>query len=248
MPIATNGLVMLIDSSICIACRACQVACQQWNKLTDEDTEFTGTYKNPQDMSGTNLTVVKFQEVEKTTPPVRTDFLFFLDRCRHCNTPFCMGACPLGAIKKTWNGMVWIDQDLCIPEGEGACYAGDPSSLRPCQNACPYNIPKWRYVKDGVEQGDLMRKCHFCRDRIYNAALPAASRRPACQVACPTGAITLGPWNVQRGRAIIRMNYLRSAGYSGATIYSGRPISGGTHVAWILKYPRSWYQDGTIDF
>ncbi len=86
-----EGKRILIDTSKCVACKACQVACQQWHSLPSEDTTFTGTYQNPPDMSGANLTVAKFFEIFDT----KLKWLFFKDQCRHCNYPNCKLACPL---------------------------------------------------------------------------------------------------------------------------------------------------------
>lgn len=260
MSIPTTGKIMLIDTSKCIACRACQIACQQWNSLTAEDTEFTGNYKNPPDMSGANLTVVKFSE-DTTSSDLK--WLFFVDRCRHCENPFCMGACPLGAINQNSAGMVWIDETLCDPF---VCHTGPPEAPRPCQISCPYNIPRWRYVKDGVEEGNVMRKCTFCQDRFPDPTLegdddpPSAqagarfngefnrSDKPACVLACSTGALSVGGAERMKKKAKRRKKYLKNHGHSDARIYSGKNISGGTHVVWVLTDHRADYQDGTIVF
>src|SRR4030065_2489335 len=125
----TGGRVV-IDMSKCIACKSCQVACQQWDSLEAEDTTFTGSYQNPPDMSGTNLTVVKFTEIEVGG---KVKWLFFKDGCRHCENPTCRVACPLvpKAIKRKASGMVYINPAQCHPD---LCSTND---IKPCQQACP---------------------------------------------------------------------------------------------------------------
>src|SRR4030042_3791201 len=98
-----EGKRILVDTSKCQACKACQAECKQWHSLEAEDTTFTGSYQNPPDMSGANLTVVKFTEIETGG---KVKWLFFKDGCRHCQDPRCKLACPRKAIKRQANGVV----------------------------------------------------------------------------------------------------------------------------------------------
>ena len=82
--------MMLIDTSKCIGCKACQIACQQWNQLPAEDTTFTGSYQNPPALSGINPNVVTFTEFEDNG---HMKWLFFPNRCRHCVQPLCVNKC-----------------------------------------------------------------------------------------------------------------------------------------------------------
>jgi formate dehydrogenase iron-sulfur subunit len=192
---------IVIDTSKCIGCKACQVACQQWHSLTAEDTTFTGTYTNPPELSGVNLTLIKYFETESAG---QVKFHFVTDRCRHCEEPQCKKACPLKAIKRQKNGIVKIVPEICNPfECVTPAHFSDP---RPCQAACPFKsmfdgaigIPRKDYVKDGspVTTGKMM-KCDFCYNRFGaqgNAlGLPigdfANTRKPACEVTCAPGAI-----------------------------------------------------------
>ncbi|MEM7828513.1 MAG: 4Fe-4S dicluster domain-containing protein, partial [Candidatus Aenigmatarchaeota archaeon] len=108
-----TGKGLLVDTSKCQACKACQVACQQWHTLPAEDTTFTGSYQNPPDMSGANLTVVKFIELESSG---KLEWLFFKDQCRHCETPSCKASCPFNAIKRDSDGRVYILKSKCKPK------------------------------------------------------------------------------------------------------------------------------------
>jgi formate dehydrogenase iron-sulfur subunit len=240
-----TGKRMLIDTSKCIGCKACQVACQQWHSLTAEDTTFTGTYTNPPDMSGTNLMVIKFTEIE-TSGQVR--WLFLNDRCRHCQHPSCKGSCPLGAIKRQKNGIVRIDPDICDPN---VC---STSGKKPCQWGCPFYVPKYIYEKNSVEVATKMMKCDFCYNRI-NASPEATilknppfkssdgktkSALPACQVTCAPGAITTGKADGILTKARKRVTYLKANGYPNANIYPSQ-TAWPSHVIWILLEPKETY-------
>jgi formate dehydrogenase iron-sulfur subunit len=241
-----TGKRMLIDTSKCIGCKACQIACQQWHSLSAEDTAFTGSYTNPPDLSGANLTLIKFFEIEKNGS---VQFHFVTERCRHCEYPNCLLSCPLGAIKKKNNGMVFIDLTKCIPEGPGACTDQPYPAKRPCQLGCPFKvsgdglgIPRLKYMKDGSLTGDKMKKCDFCYNRFGNQGaslgLPpkgafAKSRLPACEVTCAPGAIKSGKAKAMLNKANKRVTYLKANGYPNANVYpnqNGIP----THVIWVL--------------
>jgi formate dehydrogenase iron-sulfur subunit len=224
--ISLTGIRLLVDTSLCIACRVCQVACKQWHSLPSEDTIFAGSYQNPPDMSAANLTVTKFNEILDLG---KLKWLFFKDQCRHCEVPNCLEKCPLGAIVKQTDGIVRIDPDICDPT---LCFAGEP---KPCQHACTFEIPKWKYVKDGNLIQTDMRKCDLCYNRFANLTLPLQSRKPSCEVTCPSGAIVSGDADAILTRANNRVAYLQTKGFSEANIYPPQSGFGTlTHVIWIL--------------
>ncbi len=236
------GIRLLIDTSKCIGCRACQVACQQWHSLPSEDTAFTGIYQNPPDMSAANLTVTKFSEIMDT----KLNWLFFKDQCRHCNDPPCMPACPLHAIIKQTDGIVRIDPAKCFPN---RCSSNE---VKHCQDECEFDkIPRYKYVKDGSLLRTKMRKCDFCYDRMTydfnhnsanNPAWDIESRKPACQIGCPPGAISFGNADPMLAAAIDRVNYLKTHGFPDANIYPGQSESDdATHVIWVLTKRESQY-------
>lgn len=247
------GKRILIDTSKCIACRACQVACQQWHSLPAEDTTFTGSYQNPPDMSGANLTVAKFIEKEEGG---KVKWLFFKDGCRHCDSPTCKTACPLKpkAIKRQKNGIVRIDPALCNPS---LCSTGD---VKPCQLACPFKsiedgaigIPRRSYVMQGGGPVETkMRKCDFCYNRFGNAKLRGdfdpippsdvkykGSNKPSCQLTCAPGAILSGNADKMKRKAKRRVNYLKANGHPNANVYPSGLL---THVIWVLTEPPEAY-------
>jgi len=231
-----TGKRILVDTSKCQACKACQVACKQWHSLGAEDTTFTGSYQNPPDMSGANLTVVKFTEAEVGG---KLKFLFFKDMCRHCKNTPCVGACRLGAIVKKPNGAVIVKEGKCDPVN---CTAG--GGQRSCEAICPYNVPKLNYVKDGGTVITKMRKCDFCYDRFADTSLPLASRKPACMVTCPPGAIMVKAADTVLNKANKRVTYLKANGYPNANVYppqTGTPPYGPTRVLWVLTDDPSVY-------
>jgi len=235
---ATTLRSMLIDTSKCIGCKACQIACQQWHQLPAEETSFTGSYQNPPDMSSANLTVVKFVDTEVEG---KLRFLFMKDQCRHCDAAPCKAACPLGAIKQKDNGIVFVSQN-CDPT-----VCKNPDGYTPCQLACPYStdgdellgIPRYQLNNGGTLADGRANKCDFCYDRWANATLMAVpykgyfakSNKPACQVACPTGAIKTYDRETARKKANKRVTYLKANGYPNANVYPNGAITG---VMWVL--------------
>jgi formate dehydrogenase iron-sulfur subunit len=160
-------LAKLIDESKCIGCKACQVACMNWNDLRDEDVgQNIGVYDNPSDLTPSSWTVMRFFEVEPQAGNL--EWLIRKDGCMHCDDPGCLKACPApGAIVKYSNGIVDFMSENCI--GCGYCVTG-----------CPFNVPRIS-AKDNKAY-----KCTLCSDRV------AVGLEPACVKTCPTGAIGFG--------------------------------------------------------
>jgi formate dehydrogenase iron-sulfur subunit len=226
-----NGIRLLIDTSKCIGCKACQIACQQWHSLSPEDTAFAGTYQNPPDMSAANLTVTKFFEVVNK----KLNWLFFKDQCRHCDEPPCKEHCPFSAIIKQVDGIVRIDPARCSPD---RC---SRNVVKPCQAECKFDeIPRYRYMKAGILVTTKMRKCDFCYDRLVGGINSTPSKKPACQMACPAGAISFGNADPIMAEASSRLSYLRSHGLSQAKIYP-EDSGSSTHVIWILPQEEGVY-------
>ena len=161
--IAVKEKAMLLDVSKCIACRACQVACKQWNQLPAEKTHFTGTYQNPPRPSANTWTLINFIEPGKG----ETRWLFRKQQCLHCTDASCVLVCPTGAAKRREDGIVLIDQSIC-------------TGCKDCVQSCPFETPQFDPVSGTA------KKCNFCLDRVVNGL------EPACAKACPTGAITYG--------------------------------------------------------
>ena len=199
----------LIDISKCIGCKACQVACMEWNDLRDSIGENTGSYQNPPDLDAKSWTLMRFYEVEPE--PNRLEWLIRKDGCMHCADPGCLAACPSpGAIVKYSNGIVDFNQEHCI--GCGYCVTG-----------CPFDIPR-------ISQADQKAyKCSLCSDRV------AVGLEPACVKTCPTGAITFGSKPDMIDYAGDRVRDLQGRGFQNAALYDP-PGVGGTHVMYVLQH------------
>ncbi|SPJ32014.1 formate dehydrogenase subunit beta [Kushneria phyllosphaerae] len=208
----------LIDVSKCIGCKACQVACMEWNDLRDDVGECHGVYDNPMDLTAESWTVMRFNEVETdfvggddVSREKELSWLIRKDGCMHCAEPGCLEACPApGAIVQYANGIVDFDSNNCI--GCGYCITG-----------CPFNIPRIS------EKDSKSYKCTLCSDRV-NVGL-----EPACVKACPTNCIEFGSKKDMLARADKRVNDLKERGYEHAGIYDPAGV-GGTHVMYVLHH------------
>lgn len=203
-------LAKLIDVSTCIGCKACQVACAEWNDVREDELGHNvGVYDNPLDLSPKTWTVMRFSEYADLDG--RFEWLIRKDGCMHCADPGCLRACPApGAIVQFSNGIVDFVQDNCI--GCGNCISG-----------CPFNIPRL-----SREDGRVY-KCTLCSDRV------AVGLEPACIKTCPTGALQFGSKQDMQDYAAHRVADLRARGYQHAGLYDP-PGVGGTHVMYVLKH------------
>ena len=126
---STVEVAKLIDVSKCIGCKACQVACSEWNDLRDVVGHNVGVYDNPADLTADSWTVMRFTEYEEEEGG-RLEWLIRKDGCMHCAEPGCLKACPApGAIVQYSNGIVDFVEEHCI--GCGSCVTG-----------CPFNVPR----------------------------------------------------------------------------------------------------------
>ena len=200
----------LIDVSKCIGCKACQVACLEWNNLTEEIGVNVGEYTNPHDLTPNTWTLMRFTEwVNPQTDNL--EWLIRKDGCMHCADPGCLKACPSpGAIVQYSNGIVDFDKDKCI--GCGYCVRG-----------CPFNIPR---ISQTTQRA---YKCTLCSDRV------AVGQGPACAKACPTKAIVFGPRTEVLAHAERRIADMKGRGYDKAGLYNP-PGVGGTHVMYVLAH------------
>ena len=199
----------LIDVSSCIGCKACQVACMQWNDLRDDIGSNVGVYDNPRDLTPQSWTVMRFSEVESEDH--RLQWLIRKDGCMHCEDPGCLKSCPApGAIVKYTNGIVDFISENCI--GCGNCILG-----------CPFDVPRLSKVDDKAY------KCSLCSDRV------SVGLEPACVKACPTGAIRFGSKDDMLEFASERIVDLNQRGFSKAGVYDPAGV-GGTHVMYVLQH------------
>lgn len=198
----------LIDVTTCIGCKACQVACSEWNDIRDEIGTNIGVYDNPTDLTADSWTVMRFSETEENG---KLEWLIRKDGCMHCADPGCLKACPSpGAIIQYENGIVDFHQENCI--GCGYCVSG-----------CPFNIPRIN------KKDNKAYKCTLCSDRV------AVGQEPACVKTCPTGAIQFGTKEDMKLVAADRIKDLNQRGFDKAGLYDPAGV-GGTHVMYVLHH------------
>ena len=161
----SSGKAFLIDTTLCTACRGCQVACKQWNQLPATTTSNWGSMQNPKDLSYDTYKLVRFQE--HNGPENKPVWYFFSDQCRHCLEPSCKEA-----VDGEVSGGILIDRQTGAVLFTDKLKETDPDNVI---NACPFDIPK------AQEKTGLLAKCTMCVDRVHNGLLPA------CVKTCPTG-------------------------------------------------------------
>lgn len=207
----TGTVAKLIDVTKCIGCKACQVACMEWNDLRDEIGTNIGVYQNPHDLTDQSWTLMRFNEYENPDKGNDLEWLIRKDGCMHCADPGCLKACPApGAIVQYSNGIVDFQEENCI--GCGYCIAG-----------CPFDIPR-------ISKRDHKAyKCTLCSDRV------AVGLEPACIKACPTSALVWGTKEDMQQLAAERVEDLNSRGFPNAGLYDP-PGVGGTHVMYVLHH------------
>jgi len=191
------------DTSICIGCKACEVACKEWNHVPDDGFDFLGqSYDNTGELGANTWRHVAFIE-QKRGVDREGGFRWLMssDVCKHCTSAACLQVCPTGALVRTEFGTVVVQDDVC----NGCGY---------CVPACPFGVIDQR-------RGDgRVWKCTMCYDRLRGGL------EPACATACPTKSIQFGPLDDLRTRAAARVDTLQAAGVSEARLYGADPDDG----------------------
>ncbi|MFE9724967.1 4Fe-4S dicluster domain-containing protein [Streptomyces sp. NPDC005794] len=207
------------DTSVCIGCKACEVACKEWNALPEDGLSLTGmSYDNTGGLGASTWRHVAF--IEQPVAAGRTElplvepdsgkqpedasgvrWLMSSDVCKHCTHAACLDVCPTGSLFRTEFGTVVVQEDIC----NGCGY---------CVPACPYGVIEQRPT-DG-----RAFKCTMCYDRL------GAGQEPACAKACPTESIQFGPLDELRERAALRVEQLHEAGVADARLYGHEPDNG----------------------
>jgi formate dehydrogenase iron-sulfur subunit len=213
----------LTDTSVCIGCKACEVACKEWNLVPDDGMDLLGTsYDNTGDLGASTWRHVAFiEQTRPRTEPVDlgmpasgppgdqdtagadqdTRWLMMSDVCKHCTHAACLDVCPTGSLFRTEYGTVVVQEDIC--------------------NGCGYCVPACPYGVIDIRPGDGRAwKCTLCYDRLSDGL------EPACAKACPTDSIQFGTLDELRERGYARVDQLREGGVSEARLYGEDPDDG----------------------
>jgi formate dehydrogenase iron-sulfur subunit len=205
------------DSTLCIGCKACEVACKEWNDVPHDGFQWSGnSYDNTLALGHSTWRHVKFVERAPQVgrggnAPERMAWEFSSDVCKHCENAGCLEACPTGSIVRTEFGSVYVQPDIC--NGCGYCVV-----------SCPFGV-----IDRRPDDGRAF-KCTFCYDR------QKAGLEPACAKACPTGSILFDDLDALERVADRRIAQLHAMGMDDATIYNPKDSSvGGTHAFFLLR-------------
>jgi formate dehydrogenase iron-sulfur subunit len=220
------------DPTVCIGCKACEVACKEWNQVPADGLDWSGrSYDNTGSLGASTWRHVKFLELDRRLgsqiagpmsmpgPGGEQPFgwLFLSDVCKHCEHAGCLEACPTGSIVRTEVGSVYVQDDVC--NGCGYCIVG-----------CPFGVIDRRPAPLPGAGGAF--KCTFCYDRQIDGLTPA------CAKACPTESIQFGPLDELQSRAAARVTLLKDRGFTDAQIYNPEATSvGGIHAFCLLLGP-----------
>ncbi len=195
------------DTSVCIGCKACEVACKEWNLVPADagpsgsgstrmaDLDLLGmSYDNTGDLGANTWRHVAFVESGDR-------WLMSSDVCKHCTHAACLDVCPTGALIRTEFDTVYVQPDVC--------------------NGCGYCVPACPYGVIDIRPGDGRAfKCTLCYDRTKDGLTPA------CAQACPTESIQFGPLDELRERADRRLARLHAEGVAEARLYGRDPDDG----------------------
>jgi formate dehydrogenase iron-sulfur subunit len=204
-----------IDTTTCIGCKACEVACVEWNDLPPFANHEFGSYQTLPDLHPEFWNLIRFNEVPGETG---LEWLMRKDNCMHCEEPGCLVACPApGAIVQHMNGIVDVNPDACI----GCGY---------CETGCPFDVPK---ISPKTKK---MAKCTLCVDRV------TVGLEPACVKACPTGCLHFGTKDDMLALGERRVAQLHENGAPQAALYDPAGV-GGTSVVTVLAHGDhpEWY-------
>jgi formate dehydrogenase iron-sulfur subunit len=202
------------DTSVCIGCKACEVACKEWNVIPQDGQVWTGeSYDNTSELGANTWRHVAFIEQDRATG---LRWLMESDVCKHCTHAGCLDVCPTGALFRTEFDTVVVQEDIC----NGCGY---------CVPACPFGVIDKRHLPAtpgtlpaflGKKEDGRVWKCTLCYDRLHGG------HEPACAKACPTKSIQFGPLDELRERADKRLEKLHGEGWEGAQLYLRDPDDG----------------------
>jgi formate dehydrogenase iron-sulfur subunit len=202
------------DTTVCIGCKACEVACKQWNELPAEASSFErgASYDFTNELGATTWRHVRFVEQLESD-----SWVFFSDVCKHCTHAGCLDACPTGALIRTEFDTVVLQPDVC--------------------NGCGYCIPSCPFgVVDRDKIDGRAAKCTLCYDRLKDGL------EPACAKSCPTDSIQFGPYDELVDVAQRRVTELHARGRTGAYLYGAEDdLAGGLGAFFLLTEPPERY-------
>ena len=194
------------DTTLCIGCKACEVACKEWNQLPSDGFDFSGmSYDNTVELGADSWRHVSFIERPVALGGQETalnnfSWLMMSDVCKHCAKAGCLESCPTGAIVRTEFDSVFVQPDVC--NGCGYCVV-----------SCPFGVIDCR------EDDGRAWKCTMCYDRQKDDLVPA------CAKACPTDSIKFGDLLELRVIAEQRVQQLHERGVPEAYLYGADPVS-----------------------
>jgi formate dehydrogenase iron-sulfur subunit len=200
--------MVFVDTSKCTGCKACTVACKEWNELPAEKTHLVTSYQSQKGFTTKTWTYLTFIETYENKS---VNFLMRKAQCFHCGDPACLKACSSKAITQTESGYVVIDHDKCI----GCGY---------CAENCPFGVPK----VDQVLQKSY--KCTGCIDRVEN------NLKPACVQTCQPGALEFGEYNVILTQAKKRLAEVQKT-HPKSQLYGEKEMGGTTYLYLLLDRP-----------
>jgi formate dehydrogenase iron-sulfur subunit len=212
-PDTAERMGFFTDTSICIGCKACEVACKEWNDVPEDGLRFLGfSYDHTGGLDANSWRHVTFVEQRRPIAesvahdqaegaPVDVRWLMSSDVCKHCTHAACLDVCPTGALFRTEYDTVVVQEDVC----NGCGY---------CVPACPYGVIGRR------EADGRAWKCTLCYDRLHGGL------EPACAQACPTDSIQFGTLAELHERADRRLAELHERGVEDARLY-GRDTNDG---------------------
>jgi formate dehydrogenase iron-sulfur subunit len=194
------------DTSVCIGCKACEVACKEWNGIPDDGFNLLGSsFDNTGALGARTWRHVAFIEQRDDGGDFR--WLMESDVCKHCTHAACLDVCPTGALFRTEFGTVVVQDDIC----NGCGY---------CVPACPFGVIDRRRGDTSTNNVGLAQKCTLCYDRLGDGLMPA------CAQACPTESIQFGNVDELRERAAARLRTVQQDGVEEARLYGHDPDDG----------------------
>ena len=219
-----NEKAILVDTTKCTACRACQVACKQWNENPAEKTTNRGSFENPPSLSSYTWMRILFNESYKDG---KMTWLFTKHQCMHCDEAACVEVCPPNAT---------VHEEYKLPDGSVvkrvATNANKCIGCNYCRVACPFDVPGYNQKEKGIF------RCTMCVDRVTNGV--AKYDVPACVKVCAPGTLSFGNREELVATAEKRVFALKKAGYAKASLYGKSELDGLNYLYVLTDKPSAY--------